>query len=152
MREAHAVADIKVTGPGSIRGPSASERRKKSGGDRGAFADQLREASETGEAAAAYEATPAATVDAVLAVQQVDDASAERGRGQMRRRGDALLDRLEALRAQILAGHLSKDDLARLAQMVREQRPRTNDPRLSDILDEIELRVEVEIAKYTRFG
>ncbi len=143
---------MKVTGPGPIRGPSATERNKKKPGGGGEFADRLRATSEGGEPAAVYETAPVSGLDAVLAAQQVDDATRERGRKQMRRRGESLLDGLEALRTQILTGQLSKDDLAHLAQAVREKRPPVADPRLHEILDEIELRVEVEIAKFTRNG
>ncbi len=40
--------------------------------------------------------------------------------------------------------------LVDIAQMMRTQRQTTDDPRLNEIIDEIELRAEVEIAKLTR--
>jgi len=37
-----------------------------------------------------------------------------------------------------------------LAQSMRQQRRQSDDPQLNQIIDEIELRAEVEIAKLTR--
>ena len=51
------------------------------------------------------------------------------------------------MRDGLLAGTLSRDSIIRLAQLVRSQRPEVDDQRLKDVLDEIELRAEVELAK-----
>jgi len=64
--------------------------------------------------------------------------------------GDDLLDRLDDLRMGILLGRFSKDKLTELAQRLRQKREMCEDPQLNDLLAEIELRAEVEIAKYTR--
>jgi hypothetical protein len=67
-----------------------------------------------------------------------------------RQYGDDLLDRLESLRRDILLGAIPKEKLANLAHALRAQRGQTDDPRLKQIIDEIELRAKVEIAKLTR--
>lgn len=143
---------MKIKGPGDVRGTAATERKKKAGGSEpGAFADKLRGASEDGsDTGRVYDAPPVVPVDGMLAVQEMADSTEERARSQVRRRGEDLLDRLERLRLQVLSGRLSKDEMAQLAHALREKRPRVADPRLIEIMDEIELRVEVEIAKYTR--
>ena len=61
-----------------------------------------------------------------------------------------ILDRLEELRLGILIGRFSKDKLADLAQRLRQKRQQSTDPKLNEIIHEIELRAEVEIAKYSR--
>ena len=65
-------------------------------------------------------------------------------------RGEDLLDRLDELRLGILTGRFPKEKLAELAQRLRQKREQGVDPALDAILAEIELRAEVEIAKYTR--
>ena len=135
-----------VNGP---KGPS-QVRRKKSGSGGGAFAEALREAANTGEGKAVVEAAPVHTVDAVLAVQETDDATERRSRGLVRQYGDTLLDKLDAIRHDLLIGAVPKSKLAELAQSMRAQRARCSDPRLTSIIEEIELRCEVEIAKLTR--
>jgi hypothetical protein len=54
---------------------------------------------------------------------------------------------LDELRLAILDGRLRPVDLERLTRLVAEQRTAADDPRLAGILDEIELRAAVELAK-----
>ena len=63
-------------------------------------------------------------------------------------RGRKLLDRLDEIRFGLLTGGLPRGTLVRLAQELGEQREGVTDPKLSAILDEIELRARVELAKY----
>ena len=65
----------------------------------------------------------------------------------MIRRGEDILDRLEDLRHGLLTGTISADKLQTLAHVVRTGRGNCGDPRLAALLDEIELRAEVELAK-----
>ena len=62
----------------------------------------------------------------------------------------ATLDRLEDIRRGLLLGMVPKDKLAELARTVREKRERGADPVVSRLLDEIELRAEIELAKLGR--
>ncbi|HIM25535.1 MAG TPA: hypothetical protein EYM29_08005 [Rhodospirillales bacterium] len=64
--------------------------------------------------------------------------------------GDDLLNRLDDLRLAILDGVLSKDKLTELAHNLRQKRQNSDDPKLNEIINEIELRAEVEVAKLTR--
>ncbi len=66
------------------------------------------------------------------------------------RRGEDILDRLDELRHALLMGVVPKERLIQLAQMVpRPARPgRRSAP--GCVLDEIELRAEVELAKLSR--
>ena len=62
-------------------------------------------------------------------------------------RGTEILDRLKEVRRGLLTGTVPKSRLQELAQLVREKRERGADPLISRLLDEIELRAEVELAK-----
>jgi len=84
-------------------------------------------------------------VDAILALQDVESAS-ERKRRSVGRAG-RLLDDLDEIKIALLGGELSQGQLDRLARTVREQRSATEDPRLEAVLDEIETRAAVELAK-----
>ncbi len=66
-----------------------------------------------------------------------------------RQRASDILDRLDELRHGLLMGTLTRRDIEKLAQLVRLRREQVNDPRLTEILDQIELRAEVELAKYS---
>ena len=134
---------MKVTGPGMIV-PASTRRSGRVGGESGeSFAAQL----PTGEPAAASVAgnAPLSGIEALLALQEVPDATRSRKRAV--RRGTDLLDRLDDIRIGLLTGAIPVEGLKTLARQLREKRPSDIDERLSGILDEIELRVAVELAK-----
>ncbi|GAA0773495.1 flagellar assembly regulator FliX [Roseibium denhamense] len=87
-------------------------------------------------------------MDALLALQEVDE-RAERRR-KAARFGHTMLDQLEAVRTDLLAGVVSEDRLEALASRVSMRQP-SGDDRVEAVLDEIELRVKVELAKLGRF-
>lgn len=89
-------------------------------------------------------------VDALLLAQSVDEDADSGARRRMLNRGEEILDKLEELRHSLLVGAIPADRLIQLAQQVRNRRETCADPRLAAVLDEIELRAEVEIAKLTR--
>lgn len=91
---------------------------------------------------------PLSAVEALLAAQSVGDATDEESRRRMLKRGEDLLDRLAELRVDLLEGRVSKDRLLQLADLVRGRRESVSDPQLSALLDEIDLRAQVELAKF----
>ncbi|MCG8510302.1 MAG: flagellar assembly protein FliX [Rhodospirillales bacterium] len=135
---------------GSKSAPAAGRKKKTSAVPESRFADDLREASETGGAPAPVESGTVNAVESILAVQEVPDATEDRARSQARQYADDVLERLEAIRRDILTGAVSKEQLANLAHRLRAQNEKSDDPRLNAIIDEIELRARVEIAKLTR--
>ncbi len=145
---------MKISNLGSSRPVGGVGRKKKApaakGGD---FAAQLKSAVEAPENPESVGGTAVGGVDSILAVQEVTatpDAGEDRARRDARRYGNDLLDRLTAVRDGMLAGAVSKEELADLARTMRAERRRSNDPELDEIIDEIELRAEVEIAKLTQ--
>ncbi len=126
-----------------------SPLRRRKGGESatgGAFGEELKSEFE-GETArpAAAGTAGAAPLDSLLALQEVPDALVSRARAK--HRGEELLDQLEQVRLGLLAGRLSRDRLERLVRLAAEQQELRDDPRLSEILAEIELRAAVELAK-----
>ncbi len=90
-------------------------------------------------------AAPPPGVDAILALQEVAGEADSDTRG--RRHGENLLDRLDDLRLALLDGRLSAAAIERLAKQAAAGRAQVRDPRLAEILDDIELRAAVELAK-----
>jgi hypothetical protein len=86
-------------------------------------------------------------VSTVLALQSAPDSTERRARQRAVQRGDAMLDELEQIRLGLLLGAVPRGRLEQLAQLVRARREQVDDPRLTAILDEIELRAAVELAK-----
>jgi hypothetical protein len=60
-----------------------------------------------------------------------------------------LLDRLDDLRLALLAGGLSPGQISELQRVVMSERALVDDPRLLAVLDQIDLRARVELAKLT---
>jgi hypothetical protein len=103
-----------------------------------------------GEATRVSHAAPVQSltgIDAILALQAVDGPL--EGRKRAVRRGRTLLDTLDAIKADLLLGRVSADRLDRLATLLAEVRERSL-PELDAVLDDIELRVRVELAKFGR--
>ena len=84
------------------------------------------------------------TVDVLL---PVEPATADSHKKQASSRAARILDRLEDIRQGLLVGAISKPRLEELAGTIKETRESALDPVMSDILDEIELRAKIELAK-----
>ena len=106
---------------------------------------------ETQQAQATRAATAPATitnVGSLLALQGVETIDERRRRAT--RRANILLDQLEDIKIATLSGNVSRNQLANLSQTLRERLDDVEDPALSAILEEVELRAEVELAKLER--
>ena len=89
-----------------------------------------------------------AGIESILALQAVDNAL--EGKRKVVQRGNSMLDTLDEIKADLLVGRISFDRLDRLSTMLGEMRERSL-PGLDAVLDDIELRVQVELAKFGRF-
>ncbi len=90
---------------------------------------------------------PLLPVDGLFQIQEVPDALAQRRRAIQR--GSTVLDRLDDLRLALLGGSLSQGQIAELQRVGASERALVDDPRLVTVLDEIDLRAKVELAKLT---
>lgn len=138
---------MKITRSGSLNTSSSVRRAGPARGTGGAFASHLSEPAASGDAPGVGGARPAASIDALLSVQEMGDALEQQAKA--RQRADDILDRLDDLRHGLLMGSLDKHQIEKLARLVRLKREAVTDPRLAEILDQIELRAEVELAKYS---
>lgn len=139
---------MKIEGPGGVRYTGKVSGPKKSGGvDKASFSDAMG-ADDVAEAAPTTQTSSVMSVDQLIGLQGVDDAL--HSKKQVQQRASDILDRLDALRLQILEGRISKEQLMQLARVVNARRAHTTDPQLIEILNEIELRAQIEIAKFTR--
>ena len=87
-------------------------------------------------------------IDAILALQAAGEPLT--GRKKAIRRGTSLLDGLDDLRTDLLIGRIDAEKLDRMAALLSEARERSV-PGLDALLDDIELRVRVELAKVGRY-
>ena len=86
-------------------------------------------------------------IEALIALQSEEGPTGRRRRAV--KRGRIALDALDELKHGLLAGTLASSTLARLKSVATELKDASGEPGLDAVLAEIELRVEVEIAKLT---
>ncbi len=86
-----------------------------------------------------------ASVESILTLQGIDDSTSGRSKGLAH--GQHLLDMLDEVRDGLLAGGIPRATLNRLATAVSKRQEGFSDPKLQGVLDEIELRARVELAK-----
>jgi len=141
---------MKVDSSRGVRPGKGAKAAKRETGPTGAFAQEMKDSSSAGAADEAAAPAPAGAIDALLAVQEVGDATSGRGNAQGRAWGNDVLDRLEEIRLGLLTGTITVARLETLARLVSQQRESDLDPRLAAILDDIELRARVELAKLGR--
>lgn len=135
---------IDGTGRSQGVGQRGEARRKPGAGER--FSVDL--GGDTPRAAAAGPSEPLAEIDAILALQAVEDPLFARKKAV--RRGQSILDTLEELKADLLAGLVSEGKLNRLVALVQQAKAGA-DPALEGLIAEIELRARVELAKLGRY-
>lgn len=105
---------------------------------------------EIGQGPQAQAARPTATIaaatsiGALLALQAVEDPLLRRKK--LVRRGNQLIDTLEGLRGDLLAGQMAEGRLNQLMAVLSQAREQS-EPGLDALLDDIELRARVELAK-----
>jgi len=137
---------MKIEGPNRTSGPSKTDKSKKTGSAGGAsFSEFLTEPEEVGPA------TPVVNVAGVTlfaAMQAAEHATDQEQRRQAIVRADDLLMELEDLRLGLLLGSYTVTQLRNLASRLNSQRANIQDPQLMALLNEVELRAAVELAKY----
>ncbi len=134
---------MKVTGSAGPSGAGAARAARPVAGGFAPVAPQG--PSETAGVSTASGVARVSALEALIALQEVGGPLERRRRATAR--GGRLLDALESLKVSLLEGEVSGPTLETLARAVREQRQSTDDPGLEGVLDEIETRAAVELAK-----
>ena len=88
---------------------------------------------------------PIAALDSILMLQGLEDSTQGKSKGLQH--GEQLLDLLDSVRDGLLAGGIPRATLNKLAAAVTRRHEAFADPQLQDVLDQIELRAHVELAK-----
>jgi hypothetical protein len=136
---------MRISGPNgtSLGSQTGNIRRTSSSG----FA--LPDATSTPETRAPVAPKAAASIDALLAMQGIEDPVERRKRSVQR--GKSALDVLDDLKIGLLSGNFDASTVSRLRDAAVNLKSSSGDPGLDTVLSEIELRVEVELAKAGQF-
>jgi len=130
---------------------TSSSKKSSNSSSSGAFAAELRGHMEGAGTSNSVSASVGVTdVTAIIAAQSISEDEIKQSRKRAFNRANDLLDGLDEIRDSLLFGSISKDRLINIAKSVRERTENCKDEKLQEILDEIELRVEVELAKLTK--
>jgi hypothetical protein len=138
---------MKVTGT-SGTGAASGPRQTRTGAAGGFRLPELDEAAGATQTSSVSSVAGVMGMDALLALQDVGG-PLERKRRAVGRAG-RMLDVLDEVKVALLDGELSGADLERLRRAIRDERAGTDDPALEAVLDEVELRAAVELAKLER--
>src|SRR3979490_277566 len=95
-------------------------------------------------------ALAAVDIDALLALQGIEEDPVERRRRSVQR-GKGALDVLDDLKIRLLSGNFDASTVSRLRHAAAPPKSTSGAPGLDAVLSEIELRVEVELAKAGQF-
>lgn len=139
------ISIMRINGPNgtTLGSPAGSARRTSSSGF------SLPDMTAAPEARSAAPPKAAANIDALLALQGVEEDPVERRKRSVAR-GRGALDVLDDLKIGLLAGNLQPATVNRLRDAAASLKSSSGDPGLDAVLSEIELRVEVELAKAGR--
>ncbi len=136
---------MKIEGPGRTQGASPAKKKGSVSGSGASFEDFMpRETSSAAETSASRQI---ASVDSLLTVQAAEDPTEKSARRRMQERSQKILDGLDGIRMAMLGGTLTVGHMVDIADVVASHRERIQDPRLVEIMDEIDLRAQVELAK-----
>ena len=152
---------MKVEGPrksNATTGAKKAGASKRTGG--ASFASSLDPSggSDGVEKTAAASGGLVGAVDALIALQEIeapDETQGEAGlagdREQRARKwGQDMLDGLDEIRVGLLLGRIPVQRLNEIANAASRGKTQSNDPRLAAVLEEIEVRALVELAKLKR--
>ena len=133
---------MKVVGPNGVSTPASTRTTRSASG----FSlGQAPAAASPSAATASTAAGGVSDVSALMALQGIEGPLEKRRRAI--RRGGGLLDRLDELKLALLTGDADEGSLDQLARTLREERTDDGDADLSALLDQIDLRASVELAK-----
>ena len=133
---------MKIEGSGRV---DSSGVRRVAKGTASSSSFTVTEASEQERAVTVAGPGPIASVESILTLQGLDDSTS--GRSKSVSHGEQLLDMLDQVRDGLLAGGIPRATLNRLATAVSRRQDSFADPKLQTVLDEIDLRARVELAK-----
>lgn len=132
------------------RASSVSKRRdaKKVGGDNGGFQPTANEdVSDVNVAAPLSPMQPVTSLDSLISIQEVEQ---NNHRQTAVNTHHEMLSLLDDIKVGLLSGQISEEKVTKLTQLTKaakDERGAIDDAGLYDVLDEVDLRAQVELAK-----
>ena len=133
---------------GSFSRTSSLSKPKKAANTSSSFTDKVAHSAQNATIESKTEADKIAGIqapDGIFQIQELSDALGSRRKTILR--GEALLASLDHIKHQLLEGRITPQSLKNLKNLVEDSHTGSIDPELEAVLKEIELRVQVELAK-----
>ena len=130
-------------GAGSTTGPKKSS--SSSDADGADFSQFV--SGGASEASGASATQSIAQLDSLLAIQETEDPTKKAAKKRAQMRSNSILDKLDQIRIKMLTGDLTVGHMIDVADVVASHRDKIDDPQLTAIMDEVDLRAQVELAK-----
>jgi hypothetical protein len=134
---------MKVNGFGNVENTSSVSKRRGTSSTT-SFADLL-STGDVQEVSLLPPASDMAALNNLLALQEISEEDVRRKK--MVQRGNGLLDSLEKLRGQLLVGSLAPAVIVDISRQMQVHKQMIDDPHMNEIIEDIELRAAVELAK-----
>jgi len=135
---------MRVSGPGRVGSPQKTQGNKSASKAGAKFSVPEHNADVVASSNVAS-ASPITSIDAIVALQSVDDSvSSDK---QAWQKGTDLLEKLEEIRHGLLVGSIPVERLKQLQSTLASIDVQATDPKLAEIVGEIEVRAAVELAK-----
>ena len=138
---------MRINSSKNISSTGTTKKSRKSEGGKGFNPIENEEVS---HAPAVSHSMGISDIDAILALQSVDNVNGDERKKQAVHHADLMLNELEALKVSLLSGQATQAQLIKLKNLLDSKPDYTEDSGLVDILNQINLRVSVELAKFSR--
>lgn len=135
---------MRVSGPGRVGTPQKTQGNK-SASKTGAKFTVPDDSADVVASSNVASGSPISSIDAIVALQGVDDSVSSNK--QTWKKGNDLLERLEEIRHGLLIGSIPVERLKNLQATLASIDVAATDPKLAEIVGEIEVRAAVELAK-----
>ncbi|MDA0966595.1 MAG: flagellar assembly protein FliX [Proteobacteria bacterium] len=134
---------MQITKIANNKSVSKKSSAQKTGGT--SFSSHLSQSSEANVASPSSSVSGVMQLDSLLALQEVGDEPSSRKR--QIQHGFNIVEHLDQIRIGLLEGKISQSVLNNLDDLINSWREADTDNQLKELIDEIELRAAVELAK-----
>ena len=139
---------MKVNGASSIKVNTFQKNKRLAKGGKSSFYSEIESESSNKEITKIDITKSIAPIESLLSLQEVDEVLDSKTQPILR--AENLLNILDSLKLSLFDGHLPESKITSLINGLNIERKKPLDPKLENLLDQIELRANVELAKYRK--
>ena len=135
---------MKIKGPSKVGSAKNVSKKSSKKINTSAFSDSLN-IDETSSTNALSGTSPLTAMNSLLGLQEIPSSTEGKARNIIR--ANDLLEHLDHIQRGLLMGSISPKQLNGILTLIASKKIPSNDEKLNAIIDDIELRVKIEIAK-----